>query len=429
MTGRTPPEIVEGCNNNPVPARLSARGGGLKANYCASAVPRHEANDASNAPSLRRIAPLVYFFNEVFTWRVSSSTAYSIYQKPCRKPSFTPAVLGCVPPSSVITFLMPTFKRKARKPRACVKTGGLWNDEERQRLWDQRSLYRHMHWKPFGKSNPDTPQDPPAGRIVTLRTRANKRSLPDESAPESRPGKQTRTAAVLSSGKDQVEETDQNGMTDEDSSSDYEQDSDEETLQGPSLPFEEEESQDGIETIVIDDGNNDPESHQNGEEEAEVHRPDAEENTDEPVSRSTVRLMPGRKSMTPSSRSEEKYAGYEKLAKEATEPTRPSLPPDVEDLKNLNSDKAAKLESAQEEVRKQLQTIRSLEQREQKYKKEIDDWKRKIKVSEQQVTVLECKVAMARNQNKCETCERVSKFFAPASASGKAGESSGSSIS
>lgn len=36
---------------------------GLKANYCASAVPRHEANDASNAPSLRRIAPLVYFFN------------------------------------------------------------------------------------------------------------------------------------------------------------------------------------------------------------------------------------------------------------------------------------------------------------------------------------------------------------------------------
>ncbi|GJP95068.1 hypothetical protein AnigIFM59636_003015 [Aspergillus niger] len=365
---------------------------------------------------------------------------------------------------------MPTFKRKARKPRACVKTGGLWNDEERQRLWDQRSLYRHMHWKPFGKSNPDTPQDPPAGRIVTLRTRANKRSLPDESAPESRPGKQTRTAAVLSSGKDQVEETDQNGMTDEDSSSDYEQDSDEETLQGPSLPFEEEESQDGIETIVIDDGNNDPESHQNGEEEAEVHRPDAEENTDEPVSRSTTGvssnnppptgLMPGRKSMTPSSRSEEKYAGYEKLAKEATEPTRPSLPPDVqylknltwrfetvffkthdqekvisslqsqvEDLKNLNSDKAAKLESAQEEVRKQLQTIRSLEQREQKYKKEIDDWKRKIKVSEQQVTVLECKVAMARNQNKCETCERVSKFFAPASASGKAGESSGSSIS
>lgn len=138
------------------------------------------------------------------------------------------------------------------------------------------------------QSNPDTPQDPPAGRIVTLRTRANKRSLPDESAPESRPGKQTRTAAVLSSGKDQVEETDQNGMTDEDSSSDYEQDSDEETLQGPSLPFEEEESQDGIETIVIDDGNNDPESHQNGEEEAEVHRPDAEENTDEPVSRSTV---------------------------------------------------------------------------------------------------------------------------------------------
>ncbi|RDH36961.1 hypothetical protein BDQ94DRAFT_167047 [Aspergillus welwitschiae] len=393
---------------------------------------------------------------------------------------------------------MPTFKRKVRKPRARVKTGGLWNDEERQRLWDQRSLYSHMHWEPFGKiffphrslnalqkaysnmsiqrrltanmSNPDTPQDPPAGRIVTLRTRANKRSLPDESAPESRPEKQTRTAAVLSSGKDQVEETDQNGMTDEDSSSDYEQDSDEETLQGPSLPFEEEESQDGIETIVIDDGNNDPESHQNGEEEAEVHRPDAEENTDEPDSRPTTGvssnntpptgLMLGRKSMTPSSRSEEKYAGYEKLAKEATEPTRPSLPPDVqylknltwrfetvffkthdqekvisslqsqvEDLKKLNSDKAAKLASAQEEVRKQLQTIRSLEQREQKHKKEIDDWKRKIKVSEQQVTVLECKVAMARNQNKCETCERVSKFFAPASASGKAGESSGSSIS
>lgn len=103
-------------------------------------------------------------------------------------------------------------------------------------------------------------------------------------APGNRPEKQTRTAAVLSSGKDQVEETDQNNMTDEDTSSDYEQDSDEETLQGPSIPCER-EGLDGIESIVIDDTNNAPESRRNGEEEAGVGRPDAQGDTDVPDSR------------------------------------------------------------------------------------------------------------------------------------------------
>ncbi|OJJ74659.1 hypothetical protein ASPBRDRAFT_39846 [Aspergillus brasiliensis CBS 101740] len=376
---------------------------------------------------------------------------------------------------------MPVFTRKARKPRARMKTGGLWNDEERQRLWDLRSLYSHMPWRQFNKqffphrsynalmkahsvmslerrratniSNRDTPPDPPAAGILTLRTRANKRSLPDGSAPGNRPMKQNRTAA-------EVDETDQNGNTDEDSSSDYEQDSDEETLQGPSLPRE--ERLDDIETIVIDEANNAPE--------AEVDRPSAQETTVEPDAHPntdmstnkvpTTGLISGRKSTTPSSRSEEKYQSHDRISRKATEPTSPSLPPEIqflksitwkyetvffktldqekvinslqsqlEDLKKLNSDKTAKLESAQEEVKKHLQTIQSLEQQEHKYKKEIDDYKLKSHISDQRITVLERRVVVARSQNKCETCERVNKLTAANSASEKANESSGGLIS
>lgn len=290
-------------------------------------------------------------------------------------------------------------------------------------------------------------------------------------APGNRPGKQTRTAAVLSSGKDQVEETDQNNMTDEDTSSDYEQDSDEETLQGPSIPCER-EGPNGIETIVIDDTNNASESRQSGEEDAGVGRSDAQGDTDMPDSRpnGSVRYtcspalrqakltdmfqtpvssnktppagpMPGRTSMTPSSRSGENHQGHQRTSKEATEPTRPSLPSDVQylknliwrfettffknydqekviaslqsqvdDLKKINSDKTAKLESAQEDSRRHTQTIKSLEQREQKYKKEIYDLKNKLVLSDQRATIFERKVAVARSMNKCETCLRVAKI-------------------
>ncbi|OJZ92236.1 hypothetical protein ASPFODRAFT_39566 [Aspergillus luchuensis CBS 106.47] len=375
---------------------------------------------------------------------------------------------------------MPTFSRKPRKPRARMKTGGTWTDEEKQRFWDQRTMYSRMPWREFRKqffphrsqnalekaysmmsierrreaniSNPYTPRDPPPARIVTLRTRTNKRALPDEMAPGNRPGKQTRTAAVLSSGKDQVEETDQNNMTDEDTSSDYEQDSDEETLQGPSLPYER-EGLDGIETIVIDDTNNAPENRQSGEEEAGVGRTDAQGDTDMPDSRPNgstgvssnktppAGSIPGRTSMTPSSRSGENQQGHQRSTKEATEPTRPSLPSDVqylknliwrfettffknydqekviaslqcqiEDLKKINSDKTAKLESAQEESRRHTQTIKSLEQRELKYRKEIYDLKNKLVLSDQRATIFERKVAVARSMNKCETCLRVAKI-------------------
>ncbi|RAL01126.1 uncharacterized protein BO80DRAFT_70514 [Aspergillus ibericus CBS 121593] len=356
---------------------------------------------------------------------------------------------------------------RPRRHRRGLKTGGRWTEDERQHLWRLRSEHLSLSWAKFRQQffahrslnalqkaysimsverkrsdivNAQTPKI--QGRVV-------KRPLPDQREQKPRLAKQAKITKDIPFEGGLVEETDDSGSTNDeasgsgsDSDSDSGSKSEEETVQGPKANSQnstkESDTSPGKEvagsetrpeevTIIQDTSKHDssstdtstpklptgpidkekPSSKSTPEEKTNVvasHNNPTKDSNQDPLS------LPPYMQMMESTLLQYKMTMWKNRDQERI---TGALQEEVNTLKKLNTGKEDKIARLQDEVRKHLQTIRSLVQAENRYKDEIDRQKSANQLLSSQNAVLEQKLVIARSDRKCETCERVSELISP----------------
>ncbi|PWY95187.1 hypothetical protein BO94DRAFT_571789 [Aspergillus sclerotioniger CBS 115572] len=341
---------------------------------------------------------------------------------------------------------MPIVPRRSR--RRAVKTSGRWTEDERQHLWFLRSQHSTLPWGRFHeqffpnrslnalqkaysimsleKKKSDMTDTPKIhGRVV-------KRPLSDTQ--DDQPWKQTKRTTDIPFEKSLVEETDDSASSDDESSSSgSESDSDEETPQEPTTSHRE-KSTPAIETAPGEEAaNNDV--HQE-EETTDPKSPKVAPTKVVPAASPTIEnpkplgVVRTEQKINPS----DNHSTSSKVSSHALPPppvwvqimnsaTRDyrimdfkirdaervasALQEEVDTLKQLNEGKEDKIAALQEDVRKHLQTIRRLQQDENRHTDEMTQQRSANQILSDQIDVLEKKLIIARSQNKCETCARV----------------------